>query len=1014
MSIFQKSVVNKYLKNLDELTLNQAYERFMKFYGNKLRLMNIVTLKEENYQEGFLREIFVNVLGYTISPDLNYNLTTEYKNQTDSKKADGAILKNGQAIGVIELKSTKTVFIESITNQAFNYKHNQPNCRYVITSNFHHLRFFIDNSTEFEEFDLFELTEKEFARFYLFLSKESIFNDIPLKLKEETKFHEENITDKFYRDYRQFKEKTFENLVKNNPVYDKLTLFKKSQKLLDRFIFVWFAEDCGLVAPNAIQKIIDQYNQYIKLDDYKTLFSRFQLLFQYLDKGYKSKTNKDIYWPPYNGGLFKYDEILDNSETKLDDTILLEFCPKISTYDFSTELDVNILGHIFEHSLNEIEEITAELKGEITEKSKTKRKKDGIFYTPKYITLYIIENTIGALCKEKKQTLKLQEIEINELYRKNDKITKLGKELYETLQFYKNWLFDLKILDPACGSGAFLNQALDYLINEHNQIDELIAELTGDKVRLFETDKTILERNIFGVDINEESVEIAKLSLWLRTAKKDRQLSDLNNNIKCGNSLIDISEIAGDKAFIWSKEFPEIMKSGGFDIIIANPPYVDNRGFDKPTLQFLYTNYPNSFEKSGTDKFKTTKLNLIAPFIELTGKILKNEGISGWIFHKNILKTNAYTSIRKYLLTNFDILNITDWGAGQFADVVAETATIAFRKSNTINDMISINFFKQNEQIETDTQSQNSYLTSYNNIFSIYKNGFDTNVIDIVEKCKTTLIDIINVNNGIVTGDDKKYISDVKLNNFYKPTLRGKDIKKYSILIPRQYVLYNKSELLRARDENIFLAPEKLIMQMINTDFVLTYDNQQFYNLGTTYAITNKSKYNLKTILAILNSKLITYYYKKKFTNNSSLTNAISTQNLFLIPFPEIIAETEIINSIDTIYELNNEILNLKSKLFNRIASNFDNVKINSKISEFNKLTFKLFQSELVKQNVKLSLNQQDEWEEYFKNNIKQINDKIQKYDNTLKTIDLLVYNLYGFTEKEINIVENYENVALK
>ncbi len=118
MSIFQKSVVNKYLKTLDELAISLAYERFGKFYGDKLRLMNIVTLKEENYQEGFLREIFVNVLGYTINPDINFNLTTEYKNQTDSKKADGAILKNGQAIGVIELKSTKTAFIENITNQA--------------------------------------------------------------------------------------------------------------------------------------------------------------------------------------------------------------------------------------------------------------------------------------------------------------------------------------------------------------------------------------------------------------------------------------------------------------------------------------------------------------------------------------------------------------------------------------------------------------------------------------------------------------------------------------------------------------------------------------------------------------------------------------------------------------------------------------------------------------------------------------------------------------------------------
>jgi len=1004
MSIFQKSIVNKYIKNLDNEIIAQAFKRFKSFYGNKLRLMNIVTLKEENYQEGFLREIFVNVLGYTINPDLEYNITTEYKNQTDNKKADGAILKNGQAIGVIELKSTKTRFIESITKQAFEYKNNQPNCKYVITSNFHKLRLFIDNSTEYEEFDLFELSEDDFKRFYLFLAKENIFNDLPSKLKDETKFHEETITEKFYNDYKQFRDSVFENIVKNNPKYDKLTLFRKTQKLLDRFIFIWFAEDSGLVEPNLIANTIEKWKILLQSEEYFSLFSRFQKVFTNLNVGY---TFQNTVYPAFNGGLFKTDEIIDNKNIKIDDEILLKNCLKISAYDFNTELDVNILGHIFEHSLNEIEEITKNLQGLENPLKINQRKKEGIFYTPQYITNYIIENTVGKICAEKKELLQIQDIEIIELYRKNDKITKQGKDLFENLQTYKKWLFDLKILDPACGSGAFLNQALIFLINEHKQIDELISKLTGDKIPLFDTDKTILEQNIFGVDINEDSVEIAKLSLWLKTAKKDRKLSDLNNNIKCGNSLIDNKEIAGEKAFDWNTQFAKIMKKGGFDIVIANPPYVDNRGFDKSKLQFLYSNYPNSFEKSGTDKFKTTKLNLIAPFLELAGKLLKNEGISGWIFHKNILKTNAYTSIRKHLLTNFDILNITDWGAGQFVDVVAETATIAFKKTININDAITINFFKHNLLIDKDFQSQKSFLNSYNYIFSIYRNSFDNELIEKIENCKQTLNEIININNGIVTGNDKKFITNSKINDFYKPTLRGKDIKKYSILIPKNYIFYNKSELLRARDENIFLAEEKLIMQMINTEFVLTYDNQQFYNLGTTYAITNKSKYNIKSILAILNSKLITYYYKKKFTNNSSLTNAISTQNLFIIPFPEIENELELVDLINAIYQLNNDIHILKTKFFNRIESNFDNVKINTKLSEYNQLTFKIFQAELDKQNIKLSLYQQDEWQEYFINNIKQINEKITKYKKTIEAIDLIVYKLYNLNDNEIQIIEN-------
>jgi REP element-mobilizing transposase RayT len=374
-------------------------------------------------------------------------------------------------------------------------------------------------------------------------------------MKEETKFHEVSISDIFYNDYKRFKDAIFENLVKNNCQFDKLTLFKKSQRLLDRFLFVLFAEDIGLCPPNSIQIIIDQWKR-LQDDDIKcSLYSRFQKMFGYLDKGHKGK---HFEFPVYNGGLFKSDELLDNEKIVVEDFILLEHCPKLSAYDFSTEIDVNILGHIFEHSLNEIEEISAELMATTGHAPLSKRKKDGIFYTPKYITSYIVENTIGKLCKDKQNELQVSDIEINESYNKNGKITKQGKELYAKFQNYKNWLLTLRILDPACGSGAFLNSALDFLIKEHKQIDDLISNLTGDKIRMFDTDKNILENNIFGVDINEESVEIAKLSLWLRTAKKDRKLSDLNNNIKCGNSLIDSKEIAGEKAFDWQKEFPQV------------------------------------------------------------------------------------------------------------------------------------------------------------------------------------------------------------------------------------------------------------------------------------------------------------------------------------------------------------------------------------------------------------------------------------------------------------------------
>jgi type I restriction-modification system DNA methylase subunit len=164
------------------------------------------------------------------------------------------------------------------------------------------------------------------------------------------------------------------------------------------------------------------------------------------------------------------------------------------------------------------------LKARKVDSQKTKRKKDGIFYTPKYITKYIVENTVGKLCEEKRKELDIvdEEYAKGRKNRKKDTIKILDDK---KLTDYRNWLLSLTILDPACGSGAFLNQALDFLITEHRKIDDLRAQLFGSGLVFSDITTDILEKNIYGVDLNEESVEIAKLSLWLRTAQKGRKLN---------------------------------------------------------------------------------------------------------------------------------------------------------------------------------------------------------------------------------------------------------------------------------------------------------------------------------------------------------------------------------------------------------------------------------------------------------------------------------------------------------
>ena len=454
------------------------YKKYRTYFQNSTIQENIRKGNEEQFQATFLIELFVKVFGYTINPNPDFNLTTEYKNQTGAGKADGAILNKGNAIGVIELKGTNTKDLESIRKQAFDYKANQKYCVYVITSNFEKLRFYINDATEFLEFNLFELSLQEFQLLYLCLEKDNILNNLPLTIKEASLVEEEKITKQFYNDYSVFKRELYRDLVKRNAkrikqnasttgeealkVLEKnvkLSLFKKSQKLIDRFLFIFFAEDRDLLPPNSTLQILEKWKADVDFGDERPLYNLFKQYFHFLDTGRKGSTSRaEIY--AYNGGLFQPDTVLD--ELEIDDDFLYKHTKKLANYDFSSQVDVNILGHIFENSLNEIESVNAEIEGGDFDKQKSKRKKDGVFYTPKYITKYIVENTVGTLCQEKKEALGFKEEEYFK-GRKNRKTNTL-EHLITILDTYRDWLLQLTICDPACGSGAFLNQALDFLI----------------------------------------------------------------------------------------------------------------------------------------------------------------------------------------------------------------------------------------------------------------------------------------------------------------------------------------------------------------------------------------------------------------------------------------------------------------------------------------------------------------------------------------------------------------------
>jgi len=1037
MSLFQNAVVTKYLQALNQDSINQKWNDFTTYFHNPERQENIRNSKEEQYQEGFLRELFVKILGYTLNPEPNFNLTTEYKNVKDSKKADGAIIVSEKVRAVIELKGTNTTDLGKIEAQAFGYKNNQPDCTYVITSNFEKIRFYIDNAIEHLEFNLFTLTEAEFKILYLCLAVENISKDIPKKVKDESVSQEDVITKKLYKDYSLFKRELFKNLVELNPSFDQLELFKKSQKLLDRFLFIFFAEDRMLLPPNSVRLILQQWKQLQDLDEYTPLYERFKKYFGYLNTGYKGK-NYDVY--AYNGGLFKPDEILDN--ITIDDNLLYAHTLKLSEYDFVSEVDVNILGHIFENSLNELDEIKAQLEGQEIDKTKTKRKKDGVFYTPKYITKYIVENTIGKLCEEQKTALAINEEDyITDKKRQKKTI----KDLVDKLETYRKWLLQLTICDPACGSGAFLNQALDFLMEEHQYIDELQAKLFGDALVLTDMENSILENNLFGVDLNEESVEIAKLSLWLRTAQPNRKLNDLSGNIKCGNSLIDDPEIAGDKAFNWQNAFPKVFEKGGFDVIIGNPPYVRQELFKeiKPFLEKSYKCY-NSIA------------DLYTYFIEKGIVLLNPKGVFSFILPNKFLKASYGTEIRKVIKSENKLELIFDFDDYPVFDDATTYPIIFIINNNWNNDYLiyseinkrEVTFDPINKLIDKQVIVNYSSLQDDNWQF---KDNKSSSLLEKIKNNAQSLKDIVDdkIFRGVSTGKNEVFIinkdlaeklSNDKNKDFIRKIVTGKEVKRNSLIFDELYLLYIPWEYDINFDENIknyllenkdklserpevkqgrfnwwclsrygsknseFLFKPKIIYPRINNQCNFYFDSTGEYSLSdNNFFISTDIDY----LLPILNSKLIFYYLK---SISSTLQGGYFDFRRPYIENIPIKINTDMLyfSEIGKKAIENSSSFQLAIDKFQRtLLRKFDGLEINKKLESWYELTFAEFVKELSKKKIKLSLSEEAEWEDYFLQEQQKALALKQQITTTDQEIDKMVYELYGLTDEEIEIVEN-------
>ena len=844
--------------------------------------------------------------------------------------------------------------------------------------------------TEYEVFFLENLKDDlEFQKFIYILSFEALVGTAnkkakALELSEEYQKNQIEIEKKFYNEYRNIRLHIFENMKENNPETDENTLLEKVQKLLDRFLFICFCEDKGLLEKDFFNTILK------KGKDFGSIFDIFKVFCNWINLG-NPKENISH----FNGGLFKNDDVLNS--LNIDDKVFEEL-KKISDYDFDSDLNVNILGHIFEQSISDIEELKKSISGEEFDQKKSKRKKDGIFYTPQYITKYIVENSIKNWLDDKRKELgeddlpKLNEKDyIFDIAKKN--YTKNYRKHIEFWQQYREAVRNIKIIDPACGSGAFLITAFEFLLNYNKYLDDKIFDLVGTSDLFSDRTKEILQNNIFGVDLNKESVEITKLSLWLKTADKNKTLASLENNIKCGNSLIDDPEIAGNLAFNWEKEFPEIFANGGFDIVVGNPPYVlcQPSNTNEKTLKFY-----NNFEVS------SYKIDLYHLFFEKGIILSKNNGYISFITPNTYLVNKYNLKLREFILRNTQIKEIINYKNIVFEDANVDVSTIILKKSKYTDENVKILLSSKNENKIVLEKQQNDWLKDDEKIFNLRKEfpiNF-SNCISLKEIAKTYF--------GIQAFDKKSSISQKKENEKYLPMIDGANVFRYQFSKYNQYFNFIDDNIKSGGDYKVY-EKERIVIRQIGKTPIIGYCEANILTSNTIYNIFSiTDKFNLKYIFTLLNSKLLKKYWEYKYNDNKNLFPKIKGYQLDDLPLVNIPLEKQqpFIEKADKMLSLNRELQDLSQKFQRMLLRKFDLEKLSTKLQEWYLLDFSDFIKELKRLKVKLSLSQESEWEEYFLEEKSKAIAVDSEIKNTDKEIDSMVYKLYDLTDEEIKIIE--------
>ena len=323
------------------------------------------TRKEEAIQSDFLNDIFGKVLGYQTETDKDiYHLDKEQKTQKDGTKPDGILgyfslnLVEKDIRVVIELKDKRSKNLDLVEEQAFRYKDKIENVEWIITSNISQIRLYHSEAggrLNYESFEISKLQSDpdEIKKLHFLLAKDRLFTKDKKQspthtLLGHTKQKEKEIENEFYQEYSQIRMELFENLKKQNTSKDHDLLLSKTQKLLDRVIFICFAEDVEIVPNKTLESILEGIGIYANYWD------SLKLIFKSVNEG-----NPRIPLDRLNGGLFQEDIELDSLSISED---VIKKLVQLSKWDFASDLSVNILGHIFEQSISDLERERAKIQ----------------------------------------------------------------------------------------------------------------------------------------------------------------------------------------------------------------------------------------------------------------------------------------------------------------------------------------------------------------------------------------------------------------------------------------------------------------------------------------------------------------------------------------------------------------------------------------------------------------------------------------------------------------------------